>query len=245
MDYLIWHCQVAIENHGSILLSLFLAGLIGSPSHCVGMCGPFVMAQVGSDSRNASQKTIWQRVRGAALLPYHLGRITTYALLGIVGAVASQFLIGTPIQRSIAFLLLSVAGLIFVANAIPDLKRFLGYTKPTRLGSFFGKIIGRAARPFFAEATVLRRYVLGLLLGYLPCGLVIAAVMAVAATGDPAAAALGMAAFGVGTIPALFLVGNGTQFALSRWPAQMRQVAAGVMAINGVSLMVLAGGMVF
>lgn len=242
VDYLLWHCQVAIESHGNILLSLFLAGLIGSSSHCVGMCGPFVMAQVTSDvSENA---TLFERVKGAALLPYHLGRITTYVGLGIIGAMASQFLVGTPVQKGVAFVLLGVAGIIFVANAVPSIKQYFGFSSATKISGYVGQVLGKLARPFFAGASSFRRWILGVLLGFLPCGLVIAAVMAVASTGDPVAAAMGMAAFGLGTIPALFLVSNGTIFAMKRWPAEVQKIATGVMAINGVSLMVLAGGMV-
>ncbi|MEX0300380.1 MAG: sulfite exporter TauE/SafE family protein [Kordiimonas sp.] len=242
MEHLLWHCQVAIESHGSILLSLFLAGLIGSPSHCVGMCGPFVMAQVANS--DARPQTMFERVKGAALLPYHLGRITTYIALGVIGAVASQYLVGTPVQRGIAFVLLSLAGVLFVANAVPGIKRMLGFNKPTRISGYIGQVIGKLARPFFAGTSSTKRWLLGVVLGFLPCGLVMAAVMAVASTGDPVAAALAMAAFGLGTIPALFLIGNGTEFALKRWPAGMQQIATGMMAINGVSLIVLAGGMV-
>ncbi len=242
MDYLLWHCQVAIESHGSILLSLFLAGLIGSSSHCAYMCGPFVMAQVASNE--PKPQTLFARVKGAALLPYHLGRITTYIGLGVLGAAASQYIIGTPIQRGIAFILLSLAGLLFVASAIPSLRQLLGFSSPSKLSGYIGQHIGKIARPFFAGTSNMRRWLLGVILGFLPCGLVMAAVMAVASTGDPVAAAMAMAAFGLGTIPALFLVSNGTIFAMKRWPAEVQKIAAGVMAINGVSLMVLAGGMV-
>ena len=243
MDYLLWHCQVAIENNGSILLSLFLAGLIGSPSHCIGMCGPFVMAQVGSTS-SGHNPTLFERVKGAALLPYHFGRISTYTLLGILGASLSQLLVGSPVQRGVAVALLTVAGLLFIVSALPELKSYLGLKGGSRVGVQVGKMVGAAARPFFAKPTAGHRYLLGTLLGFLPCGLVIAAVMAVSSTGEPVTAALGMAAFGLGTIPALFLIGTGTQFALKRWPEKVQGIAAGVMAINGVSLMMLAGGMV-
>jgi len=244
VDYLIWHCQAAITNNGSIILSLFLAGLIGSPSHCVGMCGPFVMTQVSNDAENYKEQAVFTRMRGAALLPYHMGRITTYMGLGILGAVASQFLIGTPVQRGVAFVLLGVAGVLFIAHAVPSIKHMLRYEGSAKISRHVGQVIGKVARPFFTGKSVTHRWLLGVSLGFLPCGLVLAAVMAVASTGDPVTAALGMAAFGFGTIPALFLIGSGTKFALKRWPAGMQHVAVGAMVFNGVSLMVLAGSMV-
>src|SRR4030095_7428592 len=63
--------------------SLLLAGLAGSVVHCVGMCGPFVLGQVMADlDHGPSAYGEWRRLCGAALLPYHLGRLTTYAALG-------------------------------------------------------------------------------------------------------------------------------------------------------------------
>lgn len=243
MEYFLQQCQVAFSANGSIIFSLFLGGLLGSATHCVGMCGPFVVAQVGG--RQASVKEgMLKRLQASALLPYHLGRVTTYVLFGIIGASLSQFLVGTPMQRGVAFVLLSVAGLLFLVNAVPSLKRLVKANTGFVVGQKFGHIIGRLARPFFTNPDPLQRYVLGVLLGFLPCGLVVAAVMAVSASGHAATAAFGMVAFGIGTIPSLFLVGTGTQFALNRWPAQVRSVAAFVMAVNGVSLMVMAGGMV-
>ncbi len=241
MEYFLQQCQVAISMNSNILLSLFIGGLLGSASHCVGMCGPYVVAQVGEVPQKLG---LFKRLQGSALLPYHVGRITTYVLLGVIGAKLSQFLIGTPIQRGVAFVLLSAAGFLFLVNAVPSLKRTLRLGFKWHLGKTIGQYIGKLARPFFSKPAPLHRYGLGVLLGFLPCGLVVAAVMAVAATGSAVTAAFGMIAFGVGTIPALFLVGTGTQFALNRWPAQVRSVAAFVMAVNGVSLMVMAGGMV-
>lgn len=245
MDYLLWHCQVAVENHGGILLSLLLAGLIGSVNHCAGMCGPFVVAQLGARGEDTDGSTLFQRLKGGVLLPYHLGRITTYVLLGIIGASFSQALIGTPVQRSIAVVMLSIAGLLFFANAVPRFKSMFSGFHLAGFGKIFGDFLGHLSRPFFAGQTIAHRYLLGFFLGFLPCGLVIAAVMAVAATGDPVAAAIGMIMFGVGTIPALLLVGVGAKSALKRWPQTMRQITTGIMAINGVGLMVLAGGMAF
>jgi hypothetical protein len=39
------HCVATVEQHGNLIVALFLTGLLGSVSHCVGMCGPFVLAQ--------------------------------------------------------------------------------------------------------------------------------------------------------------------------------------------------------
>ncbi|WP_262695699.1 sulfite exporter TauE/SafE family protein [Kordiimonas aquimaris] len=255
MEYLIWQCQVAIESNGGILLSLFLAGLLGSVNHCAGMCGPFVVAQLNEPQRHSGEQSggsPFKRLKGAALLPYHLGRLTTYVLLGIAGASLSQYIVGSPVQRGIAFTLLSVAGLLFLCSAVPSIKAMFtpfftqhgnekGQLNIVRL---LGEFIGKVARPFFMKKSAGHQYLLGTLLGFIPCALVIAAVMAVVATGSPLTAAIGMTMFGIGTIPALVMVGAGARTAMAYWPQGMRQISTGIMAINGVGLMVLAGGMV-
>ncbi len=240
MDYLILQCQAAFAGNSGILMSLFLAGLVGSIHHCTGMCGPFVVAQIKNPAA-----TGFSRLRGGALLPYHMGRITTYMVLGIIGASLSNYIIGTPVQRGIAVGLLSIAGLLFLSSAVPQIKALLSPASAQSLAGSIGRYVGLAARPFSNSGGSLQQYFLGTMLGFLPCTLVIAAVMAVASTGHPVTAVFGMLFFGVGTVPALFMVGSGAQAALKRWPVHMQKITTGMMALNGVGLIALAGGMIF
>lgn len=245
MDYLLSHCQAVLADHGGLFLTLFLGGLMGSATHCVGMCGPFVVAQTTSLERAPG---LFARVRGLALMPYHLGRMTTYMILGVVAASLSGMVFSVPLQRGIAVVLLTVAGLLFLASAVPSLKRLAG---PGILPGFlhgylarFGAALGRFAKPFFSAPTAWHRYALGITLGFLPCGLLAAALMAVAATADPISAAFGMAAFCVGTMPALFLAGAGGRYALDHLPVRFSTLARGVMVFNSLSLFIIAGGMI-
>ena len=240
MDYIIVQCQAAFAGNGGILMSLFLAGLVGSVHHCTGMCGPFVVAQIKDPAASG-----FSRLQGGALLPYHLGRITTYMILGIIGASLSNYIIGTPMQRGIAVGLLTVAGLLFLSSAVPQIKALVTPGGTQRLASSIGRYVGMAARPFSSGDGSLRQYFLGTMLGFLPCTLVMAAVMAVASTGQPVTAVFGMLFFGAGTVPALFMVGCGAHAALKRWPVHMQKITTGMMALNGVGLIALAGGMVF
>ena len=192
MEYLLSHCQAALTDHGGLFLTLFLGGLMGSASHCVGMCGPFVIAQTASLEAAPS---LLARVRGLALLPYHLGRMTTYMVLGIVAGSLSGMVFNVPLQRGIAVVLLTVAGILFLASAVPSLKRSLASTALQGVATRLGSALGRIAKPFFTAPTPWHRYALGVTLGFLPCGLLAAALMAVAATAEPISAAFGMAAF--------------------------------------------------
>ena len=91
--------EIALSSTGSyvsLLISLLLLALVGSFSHCTFMCGPFVMAQIGKMD-NTAPASEWQRLKNASLLPYHLGRISTYSLLGGIAAV-----IGSEVSTSLA-----------------------------------------------------------------------------------------------------------------------------------------------
>src|ERR1700760_857703 len=81
----------AIPWSGGLLVGLFLAGLAGSTMHCVPMCGGFVLGQVadGMARMPAARLCEWRRITNGALLPYHLGRLTTYAALGAVAGLGA------------------------------------------------------------------------------------------------------------------------------------------------------------
>src|SRR5512134_3638518 len=87
------HCKSIAIDHGPLLLSMFLAGLIGSASHCAPMCGPFVLAQTGeSMARLQVGSGELRRLAGAALVPYHTGRAITYILLAVLLSLPLQLI---------------------------------------------------------------------------------------------------------------------------------------------------------
>ena len=233
MEFFIQHCRVAFENNGSIIFSLFLGGLIGSLTHCTVMCGPIVFAQTKSTSKSIE----------SMLLPYHVGRVVTYVILGVVAAGFSQLLIGTAIQRYFAALLLTLAGGIFLLHTLPFLKERYALRLPNAYVVLFQKITGRFFPALLNNVGTPSRFLTGILLGFLPCGLVIAAVMAVAATGDMITAAIGMAAFGLSTIPVLLSIGLGAEAVKSRWPNQTKIASTWTMALSGLALMVTGYGL--
>lgn len=233
MEFFIQHCRIAFENNGNIIFSLFLGGLIGSLTHCTIMCGPIVFAQAKPGSRPVR----------SLLLPYHLGRIFTYVGLGVLAASFSQFLIGTPIQRYVAAGLLALAGFIFLIHAIPNLKQRYMVKLPNVYVGLFQKATRRIFPVLLNNTGIPSRFLTGILLGFLPCGLVIAAVMAVAAIGDVATAVLGMAAFGIGTVPVLMSIGLSVEMVRSRWPNQTKIASTWAMAFSGLALMVTGYGL--
>lgn len=241
------HCHAVIEEQGGILLTLFLAGLGGSFTHCAGMCGPFVLGQVGArmEATPAAKLTEWRRLTGAALLPYHFGRMTTYVVLGALAAwLVSGFAEAASFQWISASLLV-LAGGLFIAASLQHYPKILGQANPlAAINMPIPETFKTFLHYLFASPVGGRGYVLGVLLGFLPCGLLYAALAAVASTKDPLAGAMAMAVFAIGTMPALFLVAFGGNFVMNRWRKGFSHLARAVMAVNGIILFVTAGQLI-
>ncbi len=234
-------CHVALQNDGGLLASLALAGLVGSLSHCAGMCGPFVLSQVAGrlEGIPVGKMGEWSRLKGAALVPYHLGRATTYATLGGLGAALTGTLpLGRGGLRWLSAALLLAAAAFLLSLALPALKRLLGGQKAAP--GWWSFAFERLARPLFGQPTGWRGFALGLLLGFLPCGLLYGAVAAAAASGDGLTGVLGMLAFTAGTWPALFAIGLAGHLAGQRWRAPVLRYAPFLLVVNAGMLTWLA-----
>ncbi|HSK39826.1 MAG TPA: sulfite exporter TauE/SafE family protein [Arenibaculum sp.] len=235
------HCSALVERDGLLVASLFLTGLVGSATHCAGMCGGFVLAQVGARSAAvpACRMSEWRRAADGALAPYHAGRLATYAALGAMAAAviggAARFSGWTVLST----MLLGGAALLFLVEA---LRRFglLRHAFPARAGGVRTNRLARIAAPLFAAPTGWRGFGLGAALGFLPCGLLYGALAASASAADPLAGAAGMAAFALGTMPALIGVGIAGQFAATRWRPLASRLAPLVLTANALFLGALA-----
>ncbi|MFI4998303.1 MAG: sulfite exporter TauE/SafE family protein [Reyranellales bacterium] len=218
---------------GGLPLSLFFAGLAGSLVHCVGMCGPFVLGQVMSDAERgiAGDYGEWRRLAGASLAPYHLGRLTTYtALGGVAGATTALF------ASTMAFTWLS-GGLLVVAAALMLLQAF---GLAAKIGSPLTKPLARLAGPLSSAQSPSARYALGVILGFLPCGLLYGALAAAGGTGSARHGAISMAAFALGTMPALIAVGWGGLTFRRRLRDMARWIAAPLLLANALLMLALA-----
>ena len=233
-------CRVAASGHAGLLSGLFVTGLVGSLSHCTGMCGPFVLSQVAArlEAVPAAHLREWHRLAGGAVLPYHLGRATTYAALGAIAAGAAGSLANWGGFRLVAALLLGGAALVLVAMAVPGLKALL--TTSASPAGWWSDGLGRWTAPLFARPTGWKGWLLGVLLGFLPCGLLYAALAAAAASGEPVAGALAMLAFTAGTVPMLLLVGLAGQALAARWRQPMARWSPLLLVANAGMLGAIA-----
>ncbi len=217
----------------ALVSALFLAGLAGGVTHCAGMCAPFVLAQAAAGAERAGGGML-TRLSGAALLPYHAGRMLGYAALGALAGAGAGLVSQVTGLRFLLAALLALAALLMLSQAAERLGRgWLHLPAPSLPSGFQAPL-----RRLLASPTGWRGVGLGLLLSALPCGLLYAALAAAAASGSALGGALGMAGFVAGTAPGLMGVALlGRLFARSSGPA-LRLAGAALFALNGV---VLAG----
>ncbi len=174
----------------------FLMGLLGSV-HCVGMCGPLVMALP------IAQKTAAQKWISLAL--YHLGKMSSYALLGILfGLIGSQFPFYV-FQQNLS-IVIGVIMLVYVLYV------FVLKTKHVlRLDFIYKPVINQLGK-LFKNKSIFAFLFIGFLNGLLPCGMVYLALTSALATQNVLQGGVFMALFGLGTVPALIMVALGGQY---------------------------------
>lgn len=203
----------------------FLMGLLGSV-HCIGMCGPLVMALP------IAQKTNFQK--WVALALYHIGKITSYALLGIVfGLLGSQFPFYIMQQNLSIFI--GVAMLLYVV--------YVFILKPKQIVNlnFLYKPIVNQLGKLFKHKSLATFLLIGFLNGLLPCGMVYLALTSALATQNLLNGGLFMVFFGLGTVPALLMVALGGQYMGITFRSKLQQLLP--VFIFGMGVMLILRGM--
>lgn len=179
-------------------LAVFLIGLLGG-THCVGMCGGIVSALT---VQLPGQKPAW-----SLHLAYNLGRISSYGLAGaVMGFIGSLGLLlngWLPVQLG----LYVAANLMLVALGL----YLIGFTKGLAPIENAGQWLWRKVQPltsrFIPVQGMAQAFPLGLLWGFLPCGLVYSVLATALMSGSAWRGALTLLAFGAGTLPNLLLAG--------------------------------------
>jgi sulfite exporter TauE/SafE len=194
-------------------------GLAGS-AHCLGMCGGIAAA---AGTRAQAGGTAWNGIA------FNLGRVAGYALLGtVVGAVIGIALERVPV-RPLAIGLRALAGLLMLAMGL-SLLGGRDLLSLERLGGRLWQRVRPLAGRALALPPALRFAALGLVWGFLPCGLVYSALVLAAATGSAATGAMTMLAFGAGTLPAMVAVTlAGAAFTRSLSGLRTRRLAGALM----------------
>lgn len=175
-----------------MLYTALIFGLLSS-FHCIGMCGPIAM-MLPVDRSNPAKKV-------TQILSYHLGRISAYASIGFVfGLLGKGFFMAGMQQRLSIF----IGVLMIVAIIIPE-KTFAQYnfSKPVfRLISKVKQALGNQ----FKKKSYQSLFTIGLLNGFLPCGMVYVALFGAIAMQSISLGILYMVLFGLGTVPLMSTV---------------------------------------
>jgi sulfite exporter TauE/SafE len=180
------------------IIAVFLVGLLGGV-HCLGMCGSIVGIFTSQMPKMAS--------RWSFHLAYSTGRITSYALagglVGAIGEVGLQLRGELPVQH----LMMGLSSLMMVIIGLYIGGFWEGLRQIERIGGGLWKRLQPYTARLLPINTVPRALGLGLLWGWLPCGMVYSVLITSLVSGSAAQGALIMLAFGLGTLPNLLAIG--------------------------------------
>jgi sulfite exporter TauE/SafE len=208
-----------------------------SSLHCVQMCGPLVLTY-----SVAANTLSGRRSRLGLHLAYNAGRTMTYMLLGAAAGLAGGAMGWLGNLAGIENVASIVAGVAMVLTALAmlglglGLKGWGGLAMPGRMLRPAGKLI--------SSPSAQSKFALGLLMGFLPCGLIYAALMKAVGTATPVGGVLTMLAFGMGTSVALVVVGLGASAAtrkIARWGTTISAITVLVMGVILIARGALAG----
>jgi hypothetical protein len=205
----------------AIFGAVFLTGLLGGV-HCAGMCGGIVAALAGQ--------------RGGKRLSLHLayngGRVLSYALAGALAGAAGSLglLLDGLLPMQLALYVLANAMLIGLGLYLAGVSSVVAWIE--RLGAALWRRIQPLTRNLLPADTLPRALGLGLLWGWLPCGLVYAVLTTALLTGNALDGAAIMAAFGLGTLPNLLLAGLALRRMTAATRARPLRMAAGGLVLG-------------
>jgi hypothetical protein len=201
-----------------------IVGLLGS-SHCLGMCGGIVaalnMGVTDGPAGKPQSLLVYQ-------LSYNGGRISSYLLVGLLAGWLGAGLVQIGISPVTGKL---VAAAFMIALGLYLANWWRGLAMLEKLGHKLWRHIQPLGKRLFPIQTPLQAYLLGLLWGWLPCGLVYAVVAWSLTTGNAYDGAMLMLGFGLGTLPAMLIAGNVFSFFQGWARSPLVRTMAGVILI--------------
>lgn len=207
-----------------LVIAAISLGLLGS-FHCIGMCGPIALA-LPVHQYSTAKKYI-------AILLYNLGRVLTYSVLGLLfGLLGQSFFLG-GFQQALS---ISIGILLLFSVVISKTQWF---DKPS-LGfiySFINQLKIELSR-LFNKTELQYLFLIGVLNGLLPCGLVYLGIAGAAATGNYIKGAEFMMYFGIGTIPVMYAVAFLGQFITIKYRNIIKQSMPYVVSFMAILLIV-------
>lgn len=175
-----------------MIYSAFILGLISS-LHCVGMCGPIAMMLPVDRSNEAKKVT--------QIITYHVGRILAYTILGLFFGLLGRGLFLAGIQQQLSV----VIGIVMIVFVLVPEKVFAQYNFSKLVFKLISNV-KTALGQEFKKKSYTSLFTIGLLNGFLPCGLVYVALFGAIAMQEVPLSMSYMALYGIGTIPMMSAV---------------------------------------
>ena len=210
----------------ALFLAAFSMGLFGSP-HCLGMCGGIVTA-FGLSMQHVSDSK-----KNGLILTYHLGRLISYSLLGLIASVVGVAIFQSIMSNSAPRIVLG-AVLVLIGLAMLGLPLF---NQLEKVGMRFWQSLAPIRKKVFPIDSFGKALFAGLLWGFLPCGLVYGALMMAIAGNNITTGAALMFVFGLGTMPMLIATQKTVgilQSSIKNF--RLRQINAVIMMLSGLAV---------
>ncbi len=199
-------------NELGLFSTAIVIGLMGS-SHCLGMCGGIAGAQSFGQGAFQPQGAIAtsgsiQATSRAAMIPqllsFNFGRLLSYSLIGFLAGIIGAAL---ALNMQLLVILRSVAGVMLILMGLYIGQWWMGLARIEKAGAHVWKVLAPVADRLRSVQGLPANFALGVLWGWLPCGLVYSALTWAMSSADPSLAALLMLGFGIGTLPSMLAAG--------------------------------------
>ncbi len=208
------------------LLAIFGIGLVASVSSCTAVLAGLILALSASHAKRHSTEKARDRLRPHVL--FNLGRFIGFGVFGAIVGFVGSLLVLTPSLNAVFILVIAVLMLGIGVN-------LLELVPPGRFQVSPPKFISKRILKLQDSDHPAIPFVLGALSFFLPCGFTQSVQLFALGTGSPAAAAVIMMVFALGTVPALFGLGAVTSFAKGPGLKKMTQVAGVLVLVIGLS----------
>lgn len=219
-----------------VVLAALATGLFGS-AHCVAMCGGIVGALSGGISPDLRRRP---RAHVGLVAAYNVGRVASYAAGGALFGLLAFGLRDAVAHAQLV--LRALAGALMLGLGLYLVGLFPRFASLEKLGAPVYARVSPVARRLLPVRTAWHALGLGVLWGWVPCGMVYTSLALATAAASPLRGALVMVAFGLGTLPSMLLSGTlAGHLASGLRSAWVRRVAGVLVATFGVMSIVFAG----
>ena len=212
------------------LYIIFTTAIIASFGHCVGMCGGIVIAY--SSTKIDTKDTIFKKYISHII--YSLGRVTTYTIIGAIFGAIGRVIAFTPSTKGVLFLFTGILMILAGLSLIGGIKFLTSIEFTISKNRWYANIFKKV----LSSKSIWSFYLLGLLNGIIPCGLVLSFAIFAASSASIIDGALIMLVFGLATIPAMFILASITNILQKgRLRDIMLKIASFLVILYGVYML--------